>query len=490
MKLKDFLNEIKYDADIPTLDIEAEFIPTDKPKECVDNSVLFVYRRVGGEYTALSPDIPKYIKALVCDYDYTVPSGITAIRIADVRRAYAYAHYLHNRINKSKMRLIAVTGTNGKTTTATIIHEILNGSGIKCGYIGTGKIKIGRDNVAEAGYSMTTPDPSLLYSALSKMEGGGCRAAVMEVSSHAIALGKVAPLTFYSGVFTNLSHEHMDFHTDIEEYYKTKLSLFAQCTVRIFNVDDEYGERAAEAYGGSAVTVGIINRADNYCTDITFSGADGSQFLYHGKRAITQISMKLPGAFNVYNAALAICCAVNLGVSPRDAKNALAGLCGVEGRMEKIHDNPTVIIDYAHTPYAMESAMKTLRAHKGTGRLITVFGCGGERDKEKRPLMGRIVAKYSDVSVITEDNSRGEEPAFIFSDILSGISDRDAVKVIPKREDAIIAALGDATAHDTVAIIGKGHEKYIIDNGGYRDFDERGIVAEYYSAAEDTANED
>lgn len=489
MRLKDFLGEVNADKDISALDIEAELIPTDKPSECGENSLLFVYRRVSGEYTALSPDIPEHIKAIVCEHDYTAPLGIAIIRVADARRAYAYAHYLHNEINKSDMRLIAVTGTNGKTTTATIIHEILNSAGIKCGYVGTGKIKIGRDNVAESDYSMTTPDPHVLYSSLRKMLNDGCRAAVMEVSSHAIALGKVAPLKFECGIFTNLSHEHMDFHTDIEEYYKTKLSLFAQCKVGIFNVDDEYGERAAEAYPNSAVTVGIINRADNYCTDITFLGADGSQFLYHGKRAITQISTKLPGAFNVYNAALAICCAVNLGVSPRDAKNALAELCGVEGRMEKIHDNPTVIIDYAHTPYAMESVMKTLRAHKGTGRLITVFGCGGERDKEKRPLMGRIAAKYSDISIITEDNSRGEEPAFIFSDILTGISDRSTVKVIPKREDAIIQALSDATDIDTVAIIGKGHEKYIIDSGGYRHFDEREIVAEYYSAAEDTADE-
>ena len=282
----------------------------------------------------------------------------------------------------------------------------------------------------------------------------------------------------------------MDFHKSMEEYYDTKLKLFGKCKKGIFNIDDEYGERAVDESPSLPIRVGIVSRGDAYATDITFRGVNGSEFLYHGTNFLTRITTNLPGAFNVYNVMAAICCTVDLGVTPKSARDAISSLSSIEGRMEIINQNPTVIIDYAHTPYALECVMRTLSAHKGAGRLITIFGCGGNRDKEKRAPAGRIVTKYADIGIITEDNSRDESPEAIFSDILRGIGDTKSVCLIPKRYDAIKHALSIARPEDTVAIIGKGHERYIVDKDGYREFDERKAVYDCLKSREEDRHAD
>ena len=447
-----------------------------------ENHLLFVYKRLNGEYSISKNEIRERPYALVCDADYA--KGIHDIPLIisdDPRAAYAYACYLYNEIDDSEMKIIAITGTNGKTTTASLLCSILKHSGISFGKICTGMIAIGDNVITDPEYSMTTPDPELLYSSLGEMKKAGCKYVVMEATSHAITLGKLAPLRFERGIFTNLSHDHLDFHGNAEEYYRAKLSLFDKCRGGIFNIDDEYGERA---YNDSCIpksSIGIINRADAYATDISSSGELGSIFNYREQGLITHVRLQLPGIFNIYNSLLAMRCAIELGISPKDAKDGLAALVRVEGRMETVHTSPTVIIDFAHTPYAMETVLKSIKRNKKYGqKLVTVFGCGGERDKEKRPIMARIAEMSSDFVILTSDNSRSESTEEIFKDTERGFSDTKSFITICDRKAAIEHALDLASKDDIVAILGKGHEKYIIDACGKHPFNEREIISSFF----------
>ncbi|MBR7117341.1 MAG: UDP-N-acetylmuramoyl-L-alanyl-D-glutamate--2,6-diaminopimelate ligase [Clostridia bacterium] len=459
-----------------------DLTPTSTLDKCTHESLLFVIKRLSGEYTAEAKKINKRMPyAVICDVDYpTDRLRVPYIIVDDVRTALAYACSLHYGIDYAGMKIIGITGTNGKTTTATLLHGILTACGIKAGQIGTGIIRSGEVELADNATTMTTPDPERLYRILGDMQKDGCTHVVMEVSSHAIALGKVAPITFDLGIFTNLSHEHMDFHKTPEDYYMTKRRLFESCRVAIFNIDDGYGERAYSEMSGKKLSVGIVNQGDIYATDIVFEGVRGSEFFYRRGSLIFKAKLRLPGSFNIYNALLAMSAAIELGMKPKDVKHALFSIKGVEGRMELIHSEPSVVIDYAHTPYAVESALRALRATVGGGRLIAVLGSGGNRDRSKRPLMANAASRYADITVLTEDNSRGEMTEAIIDDMKVGLLEGREHIEIPRREDAIRHALSIANESDTVAIIGKGHERYIIDGKGYRSFDEREIVKSFF----------
>lgn len=456
-----------------------------------ENSLLFVYKRLNGEYSISPHDINRKPYALVCDTAYAEEvRDIPLIITAEPRAAYAHACYLYNEIDDNVMKLVAVTGTNGKTTTAELLASIFRYNGIPYGEIGTGKIKIGDSLLSDTDYSMTTPDPELLYSSLGKMQRAACKYVVMEATSHAMTLGKLAPLTFERGIFTNLSHDHLDFHGNTEEYYKAKLSLFDRCRGGIFNVDDEFAERAYNDAPHIKTSVGIISKADAYATDISTDGSLGSIFNYRERGLITRVELRLPGVFNIYNALLAMRCAIELGLTPKEAKDGIAALDKVDGRMEKVHTDPTVIIDFAHTPHAMENALKSLKRRKSSGqKLITVFGCGGERDKEKRPIMARIAEIHSDFVVLTSDNSRSEPTEEILWETERGFYNSNSFTVIPDRCRAIEYALGMAAKNDIVAILGKGHERYIIDSEGKHPFNEREIISSFYTRVGGDSNE-
>lgn len=459
-----------------------ELTPTASADGC-DGRLLFAYKRVGGGYNTFPHELRAKPYAVVCEPDYAKEVRDTPLIIVDdPRAALAHALYLHNEVDKCGLKLIAVTGTNGKTTTATLLSSILNHAGIPCGRIGTGAIYSRETRLSDADYTMTTPDPELLYPSLKRMAEDGCAAAVIEASSHSIALRKLAPLTFERGIFTNLSHEHGDFHPTMEDYYLAKESLFKSCRGGIFNIDDEYSERAYNARLTESTSVGIVNRGEVYATDIEPLGELGSRFNYRQEGLISRVEIGLPGAFNIYNATMAMCCAIELGVSPKDAKDGLASVNTVDGRMEKIHSEPIVIIDYAHTPQAMENALKTLKKRlKPRQRLISVFGCGGNRDKSKRPMMARASERYADLTVLTSDNSRDEDADIILRDAEAGFAAPESYVLVPDRKEAIEYALTSADRGDIVAILGKGHERYIIDGGGKRHFDEREIVKHFYS---------
>ncbi len=470
MRLKDLI----FDGEYISCDID------------LDESIDSVTREVGliGPGTlfviANSKKIPEFRErplAVLCDANAEVPEGIATVRVYEIRRMIAEIFFRFYKVNTRKMKMIAVTGTNGKTTTATFIKTILEYSGQKVGFIGTGKISIGGRTLSGENYSMTTPDPELLYKVLSIMQADGCDAVVMEASSHALALDKLEPLFFDYAIFTNFSSEHMDFHGTREEYFLAKKKLFSKCKTAVLNIDDRNVRELYKELSLRVIRAGVLWRGDVYATEIESSALDGTRYLYHGNNFLFIMKMQTSGVYNVYNSLLALTTCIDIGVKPKDAKEALEGLPYVEGRFEIIKGRIKVIIDYAHTDSAFESVMKNIATLKnGRNKITVLFGCGGERDREKRPKMARLAEKYADRVIVTSDNSRGEDPAIIIADIVSGFT-LDKFEIIEDRREAIIHAIRTSCDGDIVALIGKGAEKYNIDKGGYHRFDEKEIAS-------------
>ncbi len=481
MLLKDLILSIGYDKKIPNCDPDTEINIATSATMCNEHSALFITRRVSGGYSININELGVKPLLIISDNDFPDTVGVYIIRLSNPRGALARAYQAYYGIKNGDLTLIAVTGTNGKTSTATLIYDILEGDGVKVGFIGTGLVKYGAHILSGEHYSMTTPDPDFLYSTLSKMKKDGCTTVVMEASSHSIALSKLEGLMFDIGVFTNLSGEHLDFHSDMEEYFKVKASLFENTKRAIINIDDTYGSRLYNLYKEKSISVGIINKANIYATDIDLEGVLGATFFYRSSTLITKIKTRLIGAFNVYNILMAMATAIEYGIAPCIAKKTINEHPAILGRCEVIWKRPLVVIDYAHTPFALENALKSLYS-KSISRqnIICLVGCGGERDTKKRPEVARIATKYARHTVICEDNSRGEPFEKIASDILAGAKTKKNITVIEDRKDAIHYALSLAGENDIVAIIGKGHEEYIIDKNGKRHFSERTIIREYF----------
>ena len=489
MNLKDILDGIEYECRGELDGIQVESVTCDKNK--IGQNTLFVLVK------GINFDTEKIIEyiiakrpcAIVCDRDRKIDCDIPTIRVDDSRRALAYLCSRFFGVDYSLTIFIGVTGTNGKTTTATMIYEILKHAGYKCGFIGTGKIEYAGVILTEKTYSMTTPDPELLYKSISKMQGEGCEVIVMEVSSHALALGKVAPIPFSHSVFTNLSPEHLDFHGNMECYYKAKLSLFYQSQNGIFNADDEYSVRAMRECPDicNTASIGVLWDADAMARDLITYDLSGSSYIYREANLIFKVKLTPPGYYNIYNSMLALKCAISFGVKPYIAKEAINAIDGIDGRLEVVHDDITVIIDYAHTEKAFENVLKTVNSGKRMKqRLITVFGCGGDRDRTKRPRMAAVAEKMSDLVIVTQDNPRTENESEIISDILEGFTVAEKRRVITSRRSAITNAIMSADDGDVVIVLGKGHERYNIDKNGYHDYDERLIIKEALEKRRDT----
>ena len=386
---------------------------------------------------------------------------VPIIRVDSPRFAFSHACSNMYDIDYKRMKIIGITGSNGKTTTATLIHQILSDAGYRTGFIGTGKISIGKNIESSDKYSMTTPDPTLLYSALSKMQDAKCEYVVMEVSSHSIALEKISPIEFEYAIFTNLSAEHLDFHKSMDAYFSTKLKLFSKTNSALFNLDDKYSSMAYESVDCKKTAIGIIHSAPVYATEIDMRGFEGTSFFYRENDLICKVETRLPGAFNIYNVMMALRCTKDLGVKLCISKRSIERISCISGRMQAYHSDITALIDYAHTPFALYNCLNFLfSVKKRKQKLIVVFGCGGNRDKSKRAPMGRIASSYADMIIITSDNNRTEPFADIASDIEDGISDTP-YNIIENREEAISSAIINASPGDIVAIIGKGCEQYI-----------------------------
>ena len=473
-----------YDGvDIPASIKDMDLEPCVDTSNLKKDSLLFITDKVSGNNETI--DINKLNirpAAIVISKARKVSDEkIPIIRAKSVRAALSFALSNFCGIDYDKIKIIGVTGTNGKTTTATLIYEMLRISGYKVGFIGTGRIISDGIVLSADTYSMTTPDPMVLYPTLEKMIDKGCKFVVMEVSSHALALDKTAPIKFEYGIFTNLGNDHLDFHQSKDEYFKTKLKLFSSVKVGLFNIDDEYSMMASNISQCKKRTFGIINEADAYATEIDISDIKKTVFFYRENGIIFKVESHIGGAFNVYNILAALKCVIDLGIKPCIAKNAISKIHGIEGRME-ITDGPVrIIIDYAHTPEAFYNSLKTIKQSVNSKqRLVLVFGCGGDRDKGKRHIFGKIADEFADTIIITEDNPRSENSENIANDILSGIEKKSA-KIIHEREKAIRYAFAVANHGDVIALIGKGHERYTAKGGKLIYFDERKIAAEEMS---------
>ena len=481
MYITDILNGVEYECNTDISELDIENVTCDKNK--IGASTLFVLIKGISFDTGAIIDyiIACQPRAIVCDKDRNIECDLPIIKVENARRTLSFLCSNFYKIDYTATSFIGVTGTNGKTTTATMIYEIMKHAGYTCGFIGTGKMEIMGRMLTNTVYSMTTPDPELLYNSISQMQNEGCSIIVMEVSSHALALGKVAPIPFSHSVFTNLSAEHLDFHKDMHEYYQAKLSLFKQSQNGIFNADDEYSARAMRECHDICSTscIGILWDADAMARDLILYDLSGSSYIYREQSLIFKVKLKVPGYYNVYNSMLALRCAISFGIRPCIAKEAINKIDGIDGRLEVIHDDVTVIIDYAHTEKAFENVLKTVNLTKrARQKIITVFGCGGDRDRNKRPKMAAVAEALSDMVIVTQDNSRTESESAIICDILEGFTRIEKRKVITSRKNAITNAIINSDAGDIVLVLGKGHERYNIDSHGYHDYDERKIIRE------------
>lgn len=444
--------------------------------------------------------------AVIAEDSAALPSDISVpiFRVPNTRRTLAllYSRYCGNPQNE--LCMIGITGTNGKTSTATILYSILRTLGYRCALIGTAECLYddtvytlpeeshGRERLR----TMTTPDPDILFPMLRMMKDAGITHVVMEVSSHALALDKVAPISFEIGIFTNLSSEHMDFHSDMQSYMLAKSKLFSLCKTGIFNCDNEYAEDLIAHAHCHPLRAGIVWQGDFRATDIELRGVLGTSYSFIAPGVRLRIRTPLPGAFSVYNTLLALTAATALGASPIAAADALATPARIPGRMERVPTGDAgfaVFIDYAHTEYALKSLLTTVRSFRRSGeRIVLIFGCGGDRDRQKRAPMGRIAEELADQIIVTSDNPRTEDPDVIITDILAGMHNTERCLVIRSRRRAIEHAVLTAKHGDIIILAGKGHETYEITASGIHQFDERKILRAALEKRKkgDTVNED
>lgn len=388
------------------------------------------------------------------------------------------------------MKIIGVTGTNGKTSVTCMLKSLFEAMGHSCALIGTLGIYSGSKRLGDGRLSvsnMTTPDPRTLYSALAQMRRDGVEYVFMEVSSHALDQCRVDAIDFDLAVFTNLSMDHLDYHGDMERYYKAKEKLFLRSRRAVVNTDDAAGRRLVRFLRERGVeTVTCSRSKGDFCALEEECAADGTE-QYILKTAKVTHRVYLPnftGDFQVMNSLEAIAAASLYGAEPSALCDALEKMQGIAGRMERVRAHERqgflIFIDYAHTPDALERVLRSIRKGVGKGRrIVLLFGCGGERDRDKRRVMGQIASRLADLVIVTSDNSRGEEPEQIISDILKGIDKEKRFTVIPDRRVAIRRAILEYLGEgDLLLLAGKGHETYEIDRSGVRAFDEREIIKE------------
>ena len=461
------------------LDIEITNVQYDSRK--VTEGTLFIcikgFNSNGHKY--IQSAIEKGAKAFLIQEDINI-DGYTFIKVEDTRKSMAaVADNFYNHPSK-KFGVIGVTGTNGKTSITTFLSETLNLNEKKVGLIGTIKIFDGDKEVES---NSTTPESIELQECFNSMLNNGCDYCAMEVSSHSLVLNRVDETEFKLGLFTNLTPDHLDFHKDLEDYREAKQQLFYKTTVaNIINIDDEGGAKIYENIKNlktPCYTYGIDNEADFKATNIKID-ASGVAYKLITPTYEEQVFVPVPGKFTVYNTLAVIATCYMLNIPKEIVIDGLKNTGGVAGRFETIQNDKgiSVIVDYAHTPDALENILNTAKEF-AKGNVITVFGCGGDRDTTKRPLMGAISQRLSDICIITSDNPRTEDPNLIIEDILEGLDKNNKnYKVIVDRKEAIVEAINMAKPEDVVIIAGKGHENYQIIGKIKHHFDDKEIANE------------
>lgn len=421
--------------------------------------------------------IKKGANVLIVQEDVSVQEDITIIKVRDTRKALAImsSNYFGN--PKDKLKIIGITGTNGKTTSAFIIKSILEKAGFMTGLIGTIANYIGNKKVDAV---RTTPESYELHELFKNMVDAGVEYCVMEVSSHSLELDRVYGIQFEEGIFTNLTRDHLDFHKTFENYYNAKFKLFERSNHSIINLDDPYGANIVKDIEERGVktkvsTFSIEKESDFKAFEIK-SHSNGSEFKVNLEK-VEEFYINIPGEYNIYNSLGCIICTHNLNIPMDKIKEGLSDVV-IPGRCELVAKEKnlpySIIIDYAHTPDGLENVLSTVKAFT-KNRMISVFGCGGDRDKVKRPQMGKIGCELSDIVIITSDNPRSEEPMDIINDIVKPLNyDNFVIEV--NRKEAIRKAMNMALEGDVIVIAGKGHETYQILKDETIHFDEREVV--------------
>ena len=465
MQLKVLARALSPRRIVGTLDREVESIAYDS-RRVQDNGLFVAIRGEKSDgHQFIDQAIEKGAGVIVAEREISSPRA-TSLVVDNARVALADAALTFYGRPSAKLKMAGITGTNGKTTTAFLIKHICENAGVRCGLIGTVQYEIG-SRVIPA--TRTTPEALDLQELLRQMVNAGCRAAVMEVSSHALAQERTRGIEWDVAVFTNLTQDHLDFHGTMENYFEAKATLFRQLAsqakkrrpVAVVNIDDRHGQKLADQLGNKVTTVtyGMGLRADfrasNYRTEFS-----GTSYQLDARGRSYLVRVPLIGRFNVANSMAALAAANAMGVNLRAAILSLARSPQVPGRLEMVPAKRQfqVFVDYAHTDDALLNVLKTLR-ELGPRKLIVVFGCGGNRDRQKRPLMGRVADQYADYAIITSDNPRKEDPDAIIAEVKRGFSSNHYEK-ITDRAEAISRAVAMAQPRDVVLIAGKGHEKY------------------------------
>ncbi len=498
MKLKDLCRSAMLNC--PSAAEEVEILSIESDSRYVSTGAMFVCIRglhTDG-HTHAGQACERGAVCLVIEEDTTekIPDGIIVIKTKNTRRALAHLYHAWYGFPTRRMKMIGVTGTNGKTSVTHMLRAILEASLCRCGLIGTvGCESAGRhlnSQSRESLANMTTPDPRDLYRILREMADDGVEYVLMEVTSHALTLEKLAPIEFEAAIFTNLTPEHLDFHGTMDAYADAKARLFAKSRLAIVNGDSPYAGRMTADTSARVVRCGRAP-SSHYTAESIEQSDGGVTYLLCSEKSHVRISCPIPGAFSVINSMQAAACALELGFGATAVKDGLSSLTGVKGRMERVRlgigADFTLLIDYAHTPDALENLLRCARQVVGKGhRVVLLFGCGGDRDRSKRPMMGRIAADNADYLIITSDNSRGEDPQRIIDEILLGVSNGTPHIVIPDRREAIRHAVLTAKGGDLILLAGKGHEEYEITSRGRAPFYEKEIAKEAFEERRRRAN--
>jgi UDP-N-acetylmuramoyl-L-alanyl-D-glutamate--2,6-diaminopimelate ligase len=486
MNLAEIVKTVKPLAVEGTLDKEITGITCDSRRVMPGNLFVAVRGERTDGHRFMDAAIDRGASAIVLESDASFRRRVTRIKVSDARRSMAQASAQFYNHPSQGLKVVGITGTNGKTTTAFMVRAIMEAAGFPCGLLGTVQYQIGQRVIPA---SRTTPESVEIQDMMSQMLRVGCGGVSMEVSSHALDQSRVAEVDFDVAVFTNLSQDHLDYHGTMENYFESKVKLFSALgTVRkagraVVNADNAYGRELIKRLGGdhAVVSYGVSSAAVVRAEDVRVS-AEGSYFVVNAPPGSIPMSLPLIGRYNVSNALAAISASLALGIDLQIIERALARFRPVPGRVERINtkEGYAVFVDYAHTADALRNVLVTL-SELTRGRLIVVFGCGGDRDKGKRKPMGQAAAELADFSILTSDNPRTEDPREILRQIEEGFwaSTVRRYQVIEDRREAIERALDIARPGDTVLIAGKGHEAYQEFADTVVPFNDRLVVEEY-----------
>ena len=488
MKLESLLTQLYSEKELVTLrgseETEVTGLVFDTRKEITKgNLFVCISGAVFDGHTYAETAVEAGASVVVAEKELSLPEQVTLVLVKDTRKALAYLSAAWFGYPAKELITIGITGTKGKTTTAYMVYHILEKVGIKAGLVGTVEVRNGKEIIPA---SHTTPESYLLQKYFREMADNGCKAVVMEVSSQALKLHRVGGVLFDYGVFTNLEPDHIgpNEHTDFEDYTECKSRLFRQCRFGILNADDPMMNRMLAGSTCDYMTYGCSEDADLGAYDIDLHRTDGKLMVSYKTRGIleTDLAVCVPGMFTVYNSLTAAAICMQLKVPTEVMKQAFLEV-QVKGRLESIHISPrfSLMIDYAHNAMSLKSLLTALKEYEPK-RLVCLFGCGGNRSRDRRFEMGEISSRYADLTIVTSDNPRFEEPEAIIEDILTGVKRADGAYVtVPDRKEAIRYAILNAQDEDVIVLAGKGHEDYQEIKGVKYPMDERVLIREILS---------